>query len=70
MYYKLSIIQWPNIQMSKGRHPWIFSFQVRKGKVNLLIIFTTPIIKEKKVGGVGGKGNENNRLKLGLGDSL
>lgn len=38
--------------MSKGRHPWIFSFQVRKGEVNLLIIFTTPIIKEKKVGGL------------------
>lgn len=46
----------------------MFSFQGRKGKINFVIYFYHSNIFFKKK--VGGKGNENNWLKLGFGDSL
>lgn len=43
-------------------------FYFRVGKEKSIFTFTTPIWKKKKK--IDGKGNENNWLKLGLGDSL
>ena len=48
-------------------YPWMLSFQGRKGKINFVIYFYHSNFFLKKV---GGKGNENNWLKLGFGDSL